>query len=219
MAIELFAGTLSRYYSDVDTPEEAARTMEIVCHWRDTIIGAVKSAAPEAEAWPESADMPCAVLQINRLQFDALLCHAASVAYGKKPREIVYPNWSCETETVVQRAHADPQMNWSLLKGASWWLPAQTPVMLRGQIPTGDVVTIASTGALLLELLRINELSWKADEEEVLRWFESEGKMSADAKRYSAESLAKYAYSVFWQIAKYSLQNGVPVMMDEEYMD
>ena len=54
--LELFAGTLNRYYCDVDTPEEAARTNEIVCHWRDTIVGAVKKAAPEAEPWEENTE-------------------------------------------------------------------------------------------------------------------------------------------------------------------
>ena len=59
--LELFAGTLNRYYCDVDTPEEAARTNEIVCHWRDTIVGAVKKAAPEAEPWEENTfEFPCA---------------------------------------------------------------------------------------------------------------------------------------------------------------
>lgn len=215
MTLELFAGTLNRYYCDVETAEEAARTNEIVCHWRDTIIGAVKNAAPEAERWEENPDKAYLVLEIDELAFGALLTYAASVAYGHKCRETVYPGWSCEAELDVQSARADRSMPWSLLKGASWWLPVQTPIMLRGEVPTGDVVTIASTGALMLELLRINELGWKADEEEVLRWFETEGRMTPDAKRYSTESLAKYAYSVFWQMAKFSLQNNVPVIMDK----
>ena len=59
------------------------------------------------------------------------------------------------------------------------------------------------------------ELGWKADEAEVLKWFETEGKMAPDAKRYSTDSLAKYAYSVFWQLAKFSLQNNVPVILDQ----
>jgi len=215
MSLELFAGTLNRYYSDVETAEEAARTNEIVCHWRDTIIGAVKKAAPEAEPWEEFADKDYRVAVMDKLHFGALLTYAASVAYGHKCRETVYPEWNYEAELDVQSARADRTLTWSLLKGASWWLPVQTPIMLRGEVPSGDVVTIASTGALMLELLRINELGWKADEEEVIGWLGSEGKMAEGAKRYSTESLAKYAYSAFWQLAKFSLQTGVPVIMDE----
>ena len=215
MSMELFAGPLNRYYCDVDTPEEAARTNEIVCHWRDTIIGAVKSAAPEAEAWEDSADKDYRVAVMEEIHLGALLTYAASVAYGHKCRETVYPGWNFEAEQDVQAARADRSMVMSLLKGATWWLPVQTPIMLRGELPTGDVATIASAGALMIELLRINELGWKADEEEVLQWFETEGKLAPDAKRYSTESLAKYAYSVFWQLAKFSLQNNVPVIMDQ----
>ena len=215
MSLELFAGTLNRYYCDVDTAEEAARTNEIVCHWRDTIVAAVKKAAPEAEAWEERTDKEYLALELHELAFGALLTYAAAVAYGHKCRETVYPGWSFEAEADVQSARADRTMVMSLLKGASWWLPVQTPIMLRGEVPTGVVATIASAGALMIELLRINELGWKADEEEVLKWFETEGKIAPDAKRYSTESLAKYAYSVFWQLAKFSLQNNVPVIMDQ----
>ena len=213
--LELFAGTLNRYYCDVDTPEEAARTNEIVCHWRDTIVGAVKKAAPEAEPWEENTEKEYLALQLPEMAFGALLTYAASVAYGHKCRETVYPGWNFEAEADVQSARADRSMVMTLLKGASWWLPVQTPIMLRGEVPTGDVATIASAGALMIELLRINEMGWKADEEEVLRWFETEGKMDPDAKRYSTDSLAKFAYSVFWQLAKFSLQNKVPVIMDQ----
>ena len=213
--LELFAGTLNRYYCDVDTAEEAARTNEIVCHWRDTIIAAVKKAAPEAEAWEESAEKEYLALELHELAFGALQTYAASVAYGHKCRETVYPEWSCETELDVQSARADRTVPWSLLKGATWWLPVQTPIMLRGEVPTGDVVTIASTGALMLELLRINELGLKADEEEVIGWLGTEGKMAEGAKRYSTESLAKYAYSAFWQLATFSMRSGVPIVLDE----
>lgn len=213
--LELFAGTLNRYYCDVDTPEEAARTNEIVCHWRDTIVGAVKKAAPEAEPWEENTEKEYLALQLPEMAFGALLTYAASVAYGHKCRETVYPGWNFEGEADVQSARADRSMVMTLLMGASWWLPVQTPIMLRGEVPTGDVATIASAGALMIELLRINEMGWKADEEEVLRWFETEGKMDPDAKRYSTDSLAKFAYSVFWQLAKFSLQNKVPVIMDQ----
>lgn len=216
MTLELFAGTLNRYYSDVETPEEAARTNEIVCHWRDTIIAAVKQAAPEADPWEESAEKDYLVFQMDEMYLGALLTYASAVAYGHPCRETVYPGWDWEAELDVQSARADRSMPWSLLKGASWWLPVQTPVMLRGEVPTGDRVTISSAGALMLELLRINELGWKADEEEVLRWFETEGILGQEAKRYPTERLAKYAYSVFWQLAKYALQTGVPVILDRE---
>ena len=214
MSMELFAGTLNRYYSDVETPEEAARTNEIVCHWRDTITAAVKNAAPEAEAWEESADKDYRVAVMEEIHLGALLTYAASVAYGHKCRETVYPGWNFEAELDVQTARADRNMVMSLLKGATWYLPVQTPIMLRGQIPSGDTAVISSCGALMLELLRINELGWKADEEEVIGRAQTEGRMAPDAKRYSTESLAKHAYSVFWQMTKFALQNHVPFIMD-----
>ena len=215
MSLELFAGTLNRYYSAVETEEEAARTNAIVCHWRDTIVSAVKNAAPEAAPWEESLEKDYRVAVLEPIHLGALVTYAASVAYGHKCRETVYPDWNYETELDVQSARADRTVPWSLVKGASWWLPVQTPIMLRGEVPTGDVVTIASTGALIMELLRINELGWKADEEEVIGWLGIEGKLTEGAKRYSTESLAKYAFSAFWQLATFAMRSGVPMILDE----
>ena len=77
-----------------------------------------------------------------------------------------------------------------------------------------------------MELLRINELGWKADEEAVLAWEHTEG-YPADGEirdgrleevtghtEYSTVSLARYAYSLFWQSVKFSLQHKVPLLMD-----
>ena len=214
MSMELFAGTLNSYYCDVETPEEAARTNDIVCHWRDTIIAAVKNAAPEAEAWEETAEKEYLAMELDEMAYGALLTYAAAVAYGRKCRETVYPGWNFEAEQDVQTARADRSMVMSLLKGATWYLPVQTPIMLRGQVPTGNTAVISSCGALMLELLRINELGWKADEEEVIGWAKTEGQIAPDAKRYSTESLAKRAYSVLWQLTKFALQNHVPFIMD-----
>lgn len=214
MAFELFAGTLDRYYSDVETAEEAARTHEIVCHWRDSIVKAVKKAAPEAAPWAESMDRDYRVAQLEPLHWGALQLVAASGVYGKPCRETVYPGWNWEDEPVVQTARADRSLNMSLLKGATWWLPVQTPILMGGQLPSGDRAVISSGGALLLELLRINELVWKADQEEVLSWLGVEGKIPADAKRLDTQSLAKYAYSAFWQLATFAMETGVPVIFD-----
>lgn len=115
---------------------------------------------------------------------------------------------------MVQTARADRSLNMSLLKGATWWLPVQTPILMGGQLPSGDRAVISSGGALLLELLRINELVWKADQEEVLSWLGVEGKIPADAKRLDTQSLAKYAYSAFWQLATFAMETGVPVIFD-----
>lgn len=89
--------------------------------------------------------------------------------------------------------------------------------MLQGETPTGDQITIATAGALLLELLRINELGWKADEDVVLSWQEKEGYSVQGTEKtgYSVVSLARYAYSILWQAVKFSLQNRAPILLEE----
>ena len=87
----------------------------------------------------------------------------------------------------------------------------------------------ASDNALLAELKRINELSWQADEKEICIWSRTEG-YPAEAEvgqggvltkqnipahtRFDTESLAKFAFSILYQAARFSLAQRVPVLLD-----
>ena len=79
-----------------------------------------------------------------------------------------------------------------------------------------------------MELDQINSIGWKADEETILSWTKTEGypvdgeirdgKLTAagigEHSVYDTESLAKFAFSIFWRAAKFSLENRVPILLD-----
>ena len=81
----------------------------------------------------------------------------------------------------------------------------------------------------MAELKRINELSWQADEKEICAWSRTEG-YPAEAEvgqggvltkqnipahtRFDTESLAKFAFSILYQAARFSLAQRVPVLLD-----
>ena len=124
---------------------------------------------------------------------------------------------------------ADENMNWSLFTGAVWWLPLEECFVFRAPLPTGDEAVLGTAGTLLAELKRINELSWQADEKEICAWSRTEG-YPAEAEvgqggvltkqnipahtRFDTESLAKFAFSILYQAARFSLAQRVPVLLD-----
>lgn len=75
---------------------------------------------------------------------------------------------------------------------------------------------IGTLGALEQELEHINEICWLAKEETILSWTETEGYPAKtlkdvetgaeDGKKetYSTESLAKFAFSIFWRAMKFA---------------
>ena len=89
-----------------------------------------------------------------------------------------------------------------------------------------DNVMIGTLGALEQELEHINEICWLAKEETILSWTETEGYPAKtlkdvetgteDGKKetYSTESLAKFAFSIFWRAMKFAKENRTPVLFD-----
>ena len=86
---------------------------------------------------------------------------------------------------------------------------------------------IATTAGLRRELERLNQMAWQADEDTVFRWEQTEGyptdgtvgadgviTMGAEHIQYSTQSLAKYAFSLFYQALKFAEENQVPILLD-----
>ena len=138
-------------------------------------------------------------------------------------------HWQFEQFEASGRMQADENMNWSLFTGAVWWLPLEECFVFRAPLPTGDEAVLGTAGTLLAELKRINELSWQADEKEICAWSRTEG-YPAEAEvgqggvltkqnipahtRFDTESLAKFAFSILYQAARFSLAQRVPVLLD-----
>lgn len=88
---------------------------------------------------------------------------------------------------------------------------------------------IATLGGLRKELERLNGMAWQADEDTILRWSETEGypvdgTVGPDGQyskadipehtQYDTDSLAKFAFSMFWQAMQFAEEQQVPILLD-----
>ena len=85
---------------------------------------------------------------------------------------------------------------------------------------------LGTVDTLLAELEKINSLGWNTGEETILHWSNSEGypvdgqmengQLSPiqEHTEYHTESLAKFAFSLLWQAARFAIEHRVPVIMD-----
>ena len=209
------------------TPTEIQKAIE---HWRDGILEAlVPEGQPPFPAWTEDNETPYYTDKPDWDAFEALLLFGACRIYDMPVPEQFPKHGQFEQFEAAGRMQADENMNWSLFTGAVWWLPLEECFVVRAPLPTGDEAVLGTAGTLLAELKRINELSWQADEKEICAWSRAEG-YPAEAEvgqggvltkqnipahtRFDTESLAKFAFSILYQAARFSLAQRVPVLLD-----
>ena len=130
---------------------------------------------------------------------------------------------------IIARLSADKERVWSLFRGATWWIPLSASFLFQGPLPTNDTDTIGTVGGLRKELEKLNQLAWQADEDTILEWADTEGypvdgTIDADGQyskadipehtQYDTQSLAKFAFSMFWRAMRFAEEQQVPILLD-----
>lgn len=192
--------------------------------WRDQILAAISQ--PGA-VWPENNGKSYYTDKPDWDAFGAMLLVAACHVYGEPVPETVEKGWDYLAHPLIQRMREDPAQGWSLLRGAEWWLPIEDTFLFQAPCPNGARIIMATAGLLRWELEKLNELAWQADEAAILAWSRTEGypmdgqidgagrlAMGETHQVYDTQSLAKFAFSIFWQALNFARENRVPILMD-----
>lgn len=205
-----------------------AEVREAVVHWRDDILEAIAPVGQEPYApWPEDNEKPYYTDKPDWDALGAMLLVAACHVYGEPVPPTVEKDWDFMKHPAVKRLAGDEETVWSLFRGATWWLPLADSFFFQAPLPNGDDAVIGTVEGLRKELERLNELAWQADEDAILSWTASEGypvdgevsaggvyTKRAENTEYDTQSLAKYAFSIFYRALKFSEEQQVPVLMD-----
>lgn len=206
MGLDIYAGTLTRYYShnwktavqqwaekngytfqkitpsgpaaDAEelSPVEIQRGVE---NWRDQILAAISQ--PSCALWPEDNERPYYTDKPDWDAFGAMLLVAACHTYDEPVPRTVEKRWDFMKYPVMDRLASD------------------------------------------------EERVWQADEDTILIWTDTEGypvdcTMSPGGQyskadivehtQYDTESLAKYAFSMFWRAMRFAEEQQVPILLD-----
>ena len=204
MGLDIYAGTLTRYYSHnwktvvqqwaeengyafnritpdgetADNEEEMspAEIQAAVENWRDQILSAISQPGqPPYTPWPEDNEKPYYTDKPDWDAFGAMLLVAACHTYDEPVPPTVEKDWNFGEHPLVARLGSDEERVWSLLRGATWWLPLPDSFLFQAPLPTDDQAMIATLGGLRKELEKLNQLAWQADEDTstlstALRW-------------------------------------------------
>ena len=158
-----------------------------------------------------------------------MLLVAACHTYGEPVPPTVEKNWDFGEHPLIARLASDEERAWSLFRGATWWLPLSDAFFFQAPLPTDDLAVIATLGGLRKELKKLNQLAWQADEDTILGWVDSggypvDGAIGPGGKyskadipehtQYDTQSLAKFAFSMFWRAMWFAEEQQVPILLD-----
>lgn len=216
----------------VDDGEELspAEVQAAVENWRDQILAAIAQPGQEPYApWPEDNEKPYYTDKPDWDAFGAMLLVAACHTYGEPVPPTVEKNWDFGEHPLISRLASDEERVWSLFRGATWWLPLSDAFFFQAPLPTDDQAMIATLGGLRKELEKLNQLAWQADKDTILDWADTEGypvdgTVGSDGQyskadipehtKYDTESLAKFAFSIFWRAMRFAEEQQVPILLD-----
>jgi len=204
MGLDIYAGTLTRYYAqnwktvNQQWAEEhgwgfqritpggeplagegqapPAEVQKDMENWRDQLLTALAQPGREPYApWPEDSEKPYYTDKPDWDAFGAMLLTAACHTYGEPVPSTVQKDWKFTEHPVIKRLTEDRERVWSLFRGADWWIPLSDGFLFQAYLPNGARAVVATVGALRGELERLNALAWQADEDTILGWSRTEG--------------------------------------------
>jgi len=221
MGLDIYAGPLTRYYSHnwktvvqqwaeengytfnritpdgepADNEEELspAEIQAAVEDWRDQILAAISQPnQPHYTPWPEDNERPYYTDKPDWDAFGAMLLVAACHTYEEPVPLTMEKDWDFGEHPLIARLASDEERVWSLLRGATWWLPLTDSFLFQGPLPTDDQTMIAT--------------------------LDSDGQYSKadipEHTQYDTQSLAKFAFSVFWRAMRFAEEQQVPILLD-----
>lgn len=252
MGLDIYAGTLTRYYSqnwktvaqqaaeasgmgyqviraneEEDIITDPAVIQLDMKQWSEVVSAALVMEDGQAQKpWVEDNEKPYYTNKPDWCAFGVLQLYGACRQYGLPIPKTVPRNWDPYKDETILRAMNDPELNWSLYSSAEWWLPYEACFIFHGCTPADTEITFGTTGLLLAELDVINQKSWNASREEILGWENTEGYpedghmengvfiRKTENSDFSVESLARFAFSILYRAALFSLEYGVPIILD-----
>lgn len=199
---------------------------EVVTQWRDKIINGLN--LEPKPLWKEDYDLtPYYTDKPDWHALNALLLYIAAKYMGKEVPARIEKKYDVYKDPIVKEFIENKDFPVTLFDGNGWWLPIKQNIMFNYVLPNMEKSPLATSGLLLAELERYNAFEWKADRATILSWRTTEGypleaiyseekgyQQVANYEIYDTESLAKFAFSILWQAAEFSLEHGVVIVYD-----
>ena len=196
MGLDIYSGTLTRYYSrnwktvvqqlseengqecviisgggemkSIEDEAEIADIREVVTEWAANFAANIDQ-PPPTPLWDETTECGYYTDKPDWEAFGALVLLQACQSLKRPVPEYVEGRWDAFEEPVVKEAISKEIFN-TLLFDVALWLPIPNKAIYKTAYPTGDMGSISTVSLLKQELEELNRQLWKADEATILSW-------------------------------------------------
>ena len=215
-----------RYQPEPEEELSIDETYHIVIQWRDNIVNGL--GLEPRPLWNEDHDVtPYYTDKIDWDALNALLLYIAAKYSNKEVPETIEKGLNIYEHPIVKEFIETKDFMLTLFDGNGWWLPIHQNIIFDYVLPNAEKSPLTTSSLLLAELERYNSFEWHADRKTIISWSTTEGypvdatlsqeegyQSIAINKVYNTESLAKFAFSILWQAAEFSLEHGVVIVYD-----
>lgn len=202
MGLDIYAGTLSRYYlrnwktiaqqfceengmqysqiqpSDyTENKQSAAETESTINQWQNQLVNALKSSGVEkAKVWQEDSDTkPYYTNKPDWDAFGALLLYATGKLLKVRSPKDYKKNTNYHEVLKIMGIYNTSYRQWSLFSDVCHYVPIEDRLVFKYPLPNGQESMLSTVACLKYELEKINEVGWQADEVTILDWVNTEG--------------------------------------------
>jgi len=235
MGLDVYVGALSRYYSGnwetiiqqsshelgievqiihANEPQYALSNQDkirnVIINWREKLSNDLRGKISTQLDWNESAESPYFTDKPGWDSYSGLLVWAAYAEHPHLKLPISLPaEWSVDPAYQASTDEGFQSSYGQLLQGSELWLPGDFDFTFSVADVSGKIVTVGFTKTLLSQLDDLNTSTWNADKETILEWLQV-----AAGREAALETHARFAFSVFYELAKLSVENNLPMKLD-----
>lgn len=228
MFIELFAGTLTRYYSEQwqnartraggEGPFYSATSNNVVTDpvelqgeinkWREDCSTKLKEHLPEPLTWQEGMSPPYEVGELSFEGYGGAILLSAYVTSGYLPRPTTFQKtWNKDVAIESLANEAKGNTLWEIMN-CSLWLPNAFQFGIGLKDPSGQSMRAGSIEVLWTALQHLNETNWKASPERIHEWRKIQLNESI-----SFDAQSQFGFSVFYEMCKFAREKRLPMKL------
>jgi hypothetical protein len=228
MIVELFVGTLTRYYSTdwqdgrtragfpspfgkKTTPQSVTDPVELqgaIAEWREAASLKLKDHLKEPLNWQEGMLPPYFVGELGLGGYGGAILLAAYTNYAHLPRPVMFMRtWEGDPAIEASMKAEKKDALWEVMN-CGLWLPDEFGFGIGLKDPSGTPLKAGSIELLWKALEYLNEVNWGASAEDMTAWRKREL-----TENDSFESQAQFGFAVFHESCRLARENRLPMKL------
>jgi hypothetical protein len=228
MLIELYVGTLTRYYSEqwqnantragklspftgprgANSVSDPVELQGIVAEWLETASTKLKEHLTEPLNWREGMSPDYKVGEIGFQGYGGAILLSAYTVTGHLPRPTSYlASWNKDPAIEILSREPGNNAIWEIMN-CSLWMPCSFQFGIGMKDPSGQPIRAGSVEVLWSALQQLNEANWKASPEEIFGWLKYE--LNEDV---SFDTQAKFGFAMFHEACRMAREKQLPIKL------